>query len=112
MNELIDGRWKVLHCQVERAKHYREVTGWSYEIIAKVFFFGKVSRQTVYLMCNPDKREKARATSRRLHNQKKYCNKEELKYKVGKSRAKSLGLKDFFNIKNNNQSNEKDLFVP
>lgn len=95
-----DKRYKVLPCQVERIRRIREQDKLSYGVIASVFFYGtKLSRQTVYLICNPDKREQARATTRNLHSKGRYADREKSNYKMGKTRANQLTIRDIFKTK-------------
>lgn len=96
MERILDGRVKLLDCQLERIKEIRVLTGLSYEKIALQYFGNRIARQTIYYICNPAKQEQHKAVVRALQKKKKYYNADKEKQKKQKSRNKIRHIKSVY----------------
>lgn len=96
MDKILDGRYKLLDCQIERIRQIKDLTGISYAKIATQYFGNRISRQTIYLMCNPEKHDKQRLAVRRALNSGKYYDKGVIGKRVKSTRNKNRKLKSLF----------------
>lgn len=89
----LDGRTKVIPCQVERLKRLQD-QGWSYAAMADVF---NCSKSQAYYALNPKARKKKEKRYKELAADGRYYNKERSTKSKQKTRVKGQHIKSFFN---------------
>lgn len=101
MEIVLDGRRKLLPCQVERIKAIRKETGLSYRKIAELYYDNRIGHQVIYLACNPNKKVGQNEHNKKLKKGGRYYKTDDNTESVKKTRKKQKGINEFFNIKTN-----------
>lgn len=97
-DRMLDGRVKLLDCQIERIREIHARTGMSYGNISKLLFGGRIAKSYIYYVCNPHKYlEKVRNTSK-WQAEQEYDSEHQLAANK-KSRQKKKKMKELFNNK-------------
>lgn len=108
---LLDGRRKLLPCQIERILFIREEYEYSYRKIAKLYFGDRITHQTIWLECSPRAKERAREKTRKLKADGRYYDTDKNTEQKIKNRSKKKVIEEIFNFnihKNQNDEQEQE----